>query len=87
MNGNHNGLSDSHMSTSYQMPKTSTPRAPRAKAPKGTQAGRVYVPLTADERRALEAMAAEEERGASAMARQIYLAGLKSLTSSAPASA
>lgn len=73
------------MSTSYQMPKTSTPHAPRAKAPKGTQAGRVYVPLTAEERRALEAMAAEEERGASAMARQIYMAGLKSLATAASA--
>ncbi len=72
------------------MPKTSTSstkRAPRAKAPKGTQVGRVYVPLTADERRALEALASAEERGASAMARQIYLAGLKTLVGTAQASA
>ncbi len=69
------------------MPNTSMPRAPRAKAPKGTQAGRVYVPLTNDERRALEAMATTEERGASAMARQIYLAGLKALAAGTTASA
>jgi len=67
------------MSTSYQMANASTLSAPRAKAPKGTQAGRVYVPLTAEERRQLNKMAANDERGASAMARQIYLAGLKAI--------
>ena len=69
------------------MLKTFTPRAPRAKAPKGTQAGCVYVPLTSEEHHMLKTMAAEEKRGASAMARQIYLAGLKSMTGAAPASA
>ena len=64
------------------MTRKSTAKAapsPRSRASKGTSEGRVYVPLTVDERRALDALAAQEARTSSAMARQIYQAGLKAI--------
>ncbi len=61
------------------MAKASTPSKQRSKAPNGTQAGRVWVPLSLEERQKLDNLAQKEERGASAMARRIYLAGLKAI--------
>lgn len=52
---------------------------PRSRAPRGTSKGRVLLPLSASEKSALETIAAREGRSVGAMARVLFLAGIKAV--------
>ena len=54
---------------------------PRSRAPRGTSKSRVLLPLLADEKEALETIAAREGRSVSSMARVLFLAGIKAVGS------